>query len=345
MSHKRVHIAVVGLGRIGHVHFTNALNNRKFKVVAVVDPIEKLRTEFAERGDCKGYATLAEALKDASNAFEAVFVCTPTGEHPDGIRESLNADKHVFCEKPIAYDVKIVDEVYALAKAKGKVLLCGFQRRSDPSFLKLKKAIDDGKIGTLHKVRTISRDNPCPSLAYLKISGGLIFDCSSHDCDEIRWIVGEDPVQVYAVGSAFLPGVGDIPDVDTLEIMFKFPSGRLGSVDISRISVSGYDQRVEAHGEKGTVYAENEKDTTVTLATVDGFSFPPDKYSFPTRYKEAYSGEIDHFANLVHGTEKVLRLTHEDVHKNCLILHAANESLKSGVPIKLNYDTWTKAKH
>jgi hypothetical protein len=56
----------------------------------------------------------------------------------------------------------------------------------------------------------------------------------------MRWYTNEDPNLVYAIGSAFLPGVGDIPDVDTLEIMFKFPSGRLGSVDISRISTSGY---------------------------------------------------------------------------------------------------------
>jgi myo-inositol 2-dehydrogenase/D-chiro-inositol 1-dehydrogenase len=342
---RRVTVAVLGLGRIGAVHFSNSLNNRKFKIVAVVDPIEERRKDFAERGECKPYASLADALADASNPFEAVMVCTPTGEHPAGIRDSLNAGKHVFCEKPIAYDTKIVDEVYALAKQKGKILLCGFQRRHDPNFIRLKNMIDSGKIGTLHKVRTISRDNPCPSLAYLKISGGLIFDCSSHDCDEMRWLTGEDPVQVYAVGSAFLPGVGEIPDVDTLEIMFKFASGRLGSVDISRISVSGYDQRAEAHGDKGTAYAENEKDSTTILATNQGFLQDVDKYSFPTRYLQAYSAEVDHFANLCLGKETVPRLSHEDVHKNCLILHAANQSLQSGVPVKINYDTWKNAQH
>jgi len=336
----RVNVVVVGLGRIGAVHFTNASVNRKLKVVGVVDPIEERRNEFAERGDCKAYASLTEALADKSNTFEGVIVCTPTGEHPANIRESLNAGKNVFCEKPIAYDTKIVDEVYKLAKEKGKVLLCGFQRRHDPSFVKVKKAIEEGKIGTLHKVRTISRDNPCPSLAYLKISGGLIFDCASHDCDEIRWLTGEDPVSVYAVGSAFLPGVAEIPDVDTLEVTFKFPSGRLGSIDISRISVSGYDQRVEAHGEKGTIYAENEKDTTFILANHLGFTHEPDKYSFPTRYVAAYSAELDHYANLCHGTEKVPRLTHEDVHKNCLLLQYANESLQKGVPVKIDYSTW-----
>jgi len=345
MGGHRVTVCVIGLGRIGNVHFTNASNNRKLKVVAVVDPIEKLSVEFAERGDCKGYATFAAAVADVSNPFEGVLICTPTGEHPANIRDALHAGKHVFCEKPIAYDTKIVDEVYALAKAQGKVLLCGFQRRSDPSFTRLKHMIDEGKIGTLHKVRTISRDNPCPPLAYLKISGGLIFDCASHDCDEMRWLTGEDPVQVYAVGSAFLPGVADIPDVDTLEITFKFPSGRLGSVDISRISLSGYDQRVEAHGDKGTLYAENEKDTTTILATAQGFTQEVDKYSFPTRYVAAYSNELDHFANLCTGVDTVPRLTHEDVHKNCLLLTYANQSLKTGLPVTIDYATWTSGHH
>jgi len=114
--------------------------------------------------------------------------------------ESLEAGKQVFCEKPIAYDTKTVDEVYGLAEKKGLTLLCGalhlgsasrffsyssnyltgFQRRHDNSFAKVKTLIDEGKIGKLHKIRTISRDNPCPPLAYLKISGGLIFDCSSY---------------------------------------------------------------------------------------------------------------------------------------------------------------------
>lgn len=81
-----VTLCVVGLGRIGAAHFTNAMNNRKFKIVAVCDPIEERRKDFAERGDCKGYASLNAALADTANHFEAVFICTPTGEHPAGIR-------------------------------------------------------------------------------------------------------------------------------------------------------------------------------------------------------------------------------------------------------------------
>jgi len=341
-KHHRINILVIGLGRIGAVHFDNAARNRKFHIRGVVEPLEERRADYMERADCKGYSTLAEALHDKSNPVEAVFVCTPTGAHPEGIKESLLAGKHVFCEKPISYDTKIVDELYSLAAEKKLILLCGFQRRHDHSFVKVKQLIDEGRIGKLHKLRTISRDNPCPPLAYLQISGGIVFDCASHDCDEMRWLTGEDPNLVYAVGSAFLPGVGDIPDVDTLEIMFKFPSGRLGNVDISRISTSGYDQRVEAHGESGTLYAENEKDTTAILATNNGFTTDPDKYSFPTRYVQAYSSEIDHFANLVHGVETVPKLTHEDVHKNCVILRSANESLKTGQPVKIVYTEWEK---
>jgi myo-inositol 2-dehydrogenase/D-chiro-inositol 1-dehydrogenase len=341
-TRKRVNAAIVGLGRIGAVHFDNASRNLKFRIRAVVEPIDARRQDYAERADAKAYHTLTEALADAANPIDAVIICTPTGTHPELIKEALQAGKQVFCEKPIAYDTKIVDDLYNLAKQKGLVLLCGFQRRHDASFAKVKTLVDEGRIGKLHKIRTISRDNPCPPLAYLQISGGIIFDCASHDCDEMRWYTGEDPELVYAVGSAFVPGVAEIPDVDTLEITFKFPSGRLGSVDISRISTSGYDQRVEAHGEKGTLYAENERDTTTVLATKDGFTVDPNKWSFPTRYVQAYSTEMDHFANLCLGIEKVPKLSHEDVHKNCVILHAANDSLKSGLPVKIKYDEWNK---
>jgi len=341
-KHKKVEVLVVGLGRIGAVHFRNASISRKFRIKGVVELIDSVRHDYMERAECKGYKTLTEALADTNNHVDAVLVCTPTGEHPSNIKEALLAGKQVFCEKPIAYDTKIVDELYLLAAQRNLTLLCGFQRRHDNSFVKVKTLLDEGRIGKLHKIKTISRDNPCPPLSYLQISGGIIFDCASHDCDEMRWYTGEDPHLVYSVGSAFLPGVGDIPDVDTLEIMFKFPSGRLGSVDISRVSVSGYDQRVEAHGEKGTLYAENEKDTTVISATKDGFTVDPDMYSFPTRYVQAYSSELEHFADLCLGHAHTPKLSHEDVHKNCVILHAANESLKSGQPVKIEYTEWNK---
>lgn len=180
------------------------------------------------------------------------------------VLESLNADKNVFCEKPIGHDCKTVDSVYDLAKEKGKWMLTGFQRRFDPHFTKVRSAVQSGQVGKLHKVKSISRDNPVPTLDYLKISGGIIHDCASyvfsaffrlhvsfsvsysfywlvsHDLDLVRWTIGKDPIKVYAVGVTHDPNIEAIGDYDSVDISLVFPDNVLGSVDVTRKAVYGY---------------------------------------------------------------------------------------------------------
>jgi len=334
---KVVGVVVAGLGRIGAAHFTNISANPKFKIVAVVDPIEELRSKHATRVGAKHFADLKDALADSSLQFQGVVVCTPTAFHAEHITMALNCGKAVFCEKPISNELKIVDEVYNLAKQKNLPLLCGFQRRSDPSFCKLKEHLSSGAVGSVVKVKTISRDHPFPNYAFLRTSGGLVFDCCSHDVDVQCWLTGEVPNEVYAMGTAIDQEVKAMNDFDTLEVLFKFPSGVMGSIDISRHSTCGYDQRIEVLGTKAVVFAENPKDTTVILANSSGFTYDPAVYSFPTRYKHAYSAELDHFADLVSGVVNAPRLTHHDVRVNCIILHAIAESAQKGLPVKVKY--------
>jgi len=333
----QVSVIIAGLGRIGATHFDNISASQKLKIVGVVDPIEYLRKRYAERAGAKHHAEMKDALNDSSLKFEGVVICSPTGFHIDHIKLALNAGKAVFCEKPISNDVKLIDEVYALAKAKNIPLLCGFQRRSDKSFAKLKEHLVAGSVGNVVKVKTISRDHPFPNYAFLKTSGGLVFDCCSHDVDVQCWLTGEVPNEVYAMGTAIDKEVKAMNDFDTLEVLFKFPSGIMGSIDISRHSTCGYDQRIEVLGTKAVVFAENPKESTVILANSAGFTCDPSVYSFPTRYKQAYSDESDHFADLISGATKTPRLTHHDVRVNCIILHAIAESAQKGLPVKVTY--------
>jgi len=336
--HQPVHVIVAGLGRIGAAHFSNISTNYKFRVIAVVDPIQDLRKQYAAKVGAKDYADLSELLADKTISFTAVVLCTPTGFHAEHITMCLNAGKAVFCEKPISNDIKVVDHVYNLAKEKKLPLLCGFQRRHDTSFCKLKEHLATGAVGDVVKVKTISRDHPFPNYAFLRTSGGLVFDCCSHDVDVQCWLTGEVPNEVYAMGTAIDKEVKAMNDFDTLEVLFRFPSGIMGSIDISRHSTCGYDQRIEVLGTKAVIFAENPKESTVILANSTGFTYDPACYSFPTRYKQAYSAELDHFADLVSGAAATPKLTHYDVRVNCIILHAISESAQKGAPVKPKYD-------
>jgi len=269
---------------------------------------------------------------------QAVLICTPTDTHTSLIREALNAGLQVLCEKPISNNVEEVDDLYNMAKQKGLNLLCGFHRRYDPNFSKLKTILGSGKVGKLIKVRSISRDNPLHvSLEYLKVSGGIIADTASHDIDMVRFITGEEPESVYVVANAFSTEVAAIGDHDQIEMIFKFPSGVIGTIDISRNAAYGYDQRLEILAHQGSIVVENQKPTTVVVGGIEGFLLEPPCFSFPQRYQEAYRVEVNHFVNLARGVEKTPRLTHLDIHNITVILKACQQSLKEGIPVKIKY--------
>jgi len=242
-----------------------------------------------------------------------------------------------FTEKPIGHSVKEVLEVYDLAKAVGKHLLTGFQRRFDPTFMKLKAELDAGRIGTLHKVKTFSRDNPAPSMDYLAISGGVVHDCAAHDVDLLRWITGQSPKSVYVAASAFHPGIASLNDFDVLDMIWRFDSGVVGTVDVARLAVYGYDQRIECLGDKGVLDAKNQSPTSLSIGQLDGFHSDANKYSFPERYKEAYYNEVDHFADLILGKVAEAKLTATDVAHVTIMLDAAAESARTGKIVEINY--------
>jgi len=116
----------------------------------------------------------------------------------------------------------------------------------------------------------------------------------------------------------------------------KFPSGALGSIDLSRKAAYGYDQRIEVLGDKGMVQAMNRQPTTTVLSTDQGISTDPYCYSFPQRYDQTYALELDHFVDVVEG-KAAPRLTHDDARKVAIIADAAEESCRSGKPVQLKY--------
>jgi len=332
----RIGVAIIGAGRIGVVHLNNILSNQRFDLLYVVDAVEAVaKAGAAKSPHAKAITTVDEAIQDPK--VQAIVICTPTAQHRDIIVKAAHAKKHIMCEKPISLKIDEIDECYNECKKNGVHLLCGYQRRSDPSFRKLQEACRSGGVGTVQIVKTTSRDNPVPTLAYLKISGKVFHDCGSHDIDVCRWILGEDPMEVFSVASAFNKDIKAMGDWDTVLISLKYPSGAIASIDLSRKAAYGYDQRIEVLGDKGMVQAMNKQPTSMILSSDQGISSDAYCYSFPQRYVEAYSMELDHFADVVQkGVEP--RLSHDDARKVAIIADAAEKSAETGKPVALKWD-------
>src|SRR6185312_6276869 len=125
-----------------------------------------------------------------------VIVASATDTHLDYALKAHAAGKAVFCEKPIDLDL-------ARARAAGRELagarlLLGFNRRFDPNFRALKARLDSGAIGRLETLQITSNDPAPPPIAYVNVSGGLFKDMAIHDLDMARWLLGEEPVEVFA---------------------------------------------------------------------------------------------------------------------------------------------------
>jgi len=200
-----------------------------------------------------------------------------------------------------------------------------------------KKKLVDGVVGSTRIVKTTSRDFPPPPISYLKTSGGIFRDCACHDIDMCRWLLKEDPVEVFVCASAFNPEIAEIKDFDTVVINFKTASGKLAIIDLSRVSSYGYDQRIEVLGAEGMLQAMNVLPTSNIISTSDGLTQNTLKSPFTLRYKEAYACEIDHYVDLVVGKIDTPRHGHQDSRKIQIICDACDECVRTGKPVQIKY--------
>ena len=121
-----------------------------------------------------------------------------------------------------------------------------------------------------------------------------------HDLDMARFLLGEEPVEVHALGSVLVdPAIGKAGDVDTAMVMLKTASGKLCQISCSRRATYGYDQRIEVHGSAGMLRAGNLHETTVEVATKTGFLSDPVLNFFLERYANAYRLELEAFIDAI----------------------------------------------
>jgi myo-inositol 2-dehydrogenase/D-chiro-inositol 1-dehydrogenase len=117
-----------------------------------------------------------------------------------------------------------------------------------------------------------------------------------HDFDMARFVLGEEPVAVSAMGSALVDkAIGEAGDIDTAVVIMETASGKVAQISNSRRATYGYDQRVEAHGDKGMLRADNVRETTVEWAGAHGFASDKALNFFLERYDAAYRNELDAF--------------------------------------------------
>tara|TARA_R110002096_G_scaffold317854_2_gene512214 strand:- start:9931 stop:10953 length:1023 start_codon:yes stop_codon:yes gene_type:complete len=310
---KKLNIAIIGLGRAGRFHLSSLNQLDSCNLKYVVDPNLSTSSEVVTQNKFILLKDIEPVLEDPE--IDAVIISTPTQSHFKYICNSLEAGKHVFTEKPLGKASENIITCFELAQKNNLALFLGFQRRYDKNFIELKNNISG--IGQVRTIKMSSRDNPKPSLDYLKVSGNIFHDMLIHDFDMLQFLLGyKIPSSVFTLGHTYDPEIKKLDDFDTVLVTLKYPDGLICSIDTSRTAVYGYDQRVELFAENGMAIAENERNNTVEIHTKKGVFRNPINFSFPQRYKEAYKKEISDFVTGILNGELV------NVPKNeCLLGH------------------------
>ena len=324
--------AVLGAGRIGQVHARAIASVPGAELVAIAEPnataAEAARAAFG----CE--IRTIDACAAAADV-DAVVICTPTNTHADLIEQFVKAGKKVFCEKPVDLEVARVKQALAVVEAEGGTLMVGFQRRFDPDFMALKSAIDDGKIGDVEMITLTSRDPGPPPAEYIKVSGGIFRDMTIHDFDVARWLLGEEVTTVRAAASVLTdPEIGQLGDYDSVNVILTTASGKHCTITNTRRATYGYDQRIEVHGSKGSVTAENHRESRIEIANADGYLRAPLLNFFMSRYVAAYANEIAAFVDAV-ARGVTPPTTGEDGLKALELAVAALESVRTGKAVTL----------
>lgn len=293
----RLNVAVIGTGLIGRVHAQHlSARIRAARLAAICD------TNPVAAAECLGLCNVGvlavfedyrQLLSDPT--IDAVAICTPGEMHGQVIEAAAGAGKHIFCEKPIDCDLARADRALAAVERAGVKLQIGFNRRFDTNFRYVKEAISSGAVGRLHTLHIVSRD---PVQDEEEPLADLFLDTTIHDLDMARFLTGSEVTSIYAIGGHMgEPHSGDAPD--TAVITLRFANGVIATIENSRRSAYGYDQRLEVFGSEGAISVGNESPHQAIVSNRDGVLSSPPLAFFRERYADSYVAEMSAFAQCV----------------------------------------------
>ncbi len=296
MTNTSIGFGVLGVGRIGALHARNIAGTIDgAHLVAVMDanPDAAQRAVYGGAAVCDDVDTLLEHPD-----VEAVLIASPTTLHAEQIKAAARAGKAVFCEKPVALDLRETQDALSVVQETGVPFQIGFNRRFDTGFREVARAIHAGELGRPEMFRSQSSDPTPPPESYVATSGGIFLDSVIHDIDIARFMVG-DIERVTALGRVLVADyMNNYGDVDTSILTLEFASGAIGVIQNSRRTVHGYDLRVEVHGERGKLVTEAERATQVWKYGEAGIRGDY-VYYFLERFRDAYRAEVQAFVNAV----------------------------------------------
>lgn len=246
--------AIVGCGKVGQTHADALAALDGAELVAACDRTLEGATAFAARNGIHGYADLGAMLRE--ERVQVLSVCTPHPRHAEAIEIAAAHRVHVLVEKPLAATLADCDRAIDACAAAGVRLGVISQRRWYPPIVRMREAIDAGRIGrpVLATIDLLGwRDeayyasNPWRG-TWAGEGGGVLVNQAPHQLDLLLWLMGEaDEVFGYRANANH----PSIEVEDTAVGVVRFRSGGLGVLTLSNAQHPGIGGRIHVHGSNG----------------------------------------------------------------------------------------------
>jgi len=275
---RAVRTALVGCGKVGHLHAQALVSLPEADLVGVCDAQGDRAEAFAGRYGTRAFADIDALLATAKP--EAIVVCTPHPLHAEPVVRAARAGVHALVEKPLAASLADCDAMLAAARDAGTLLGVVSQRRLYEPVRRMKAALDAGKVGRpvlgtfvmfSWRDEAYYRSDPWRG-KWATEGGGVLVNQSPHQLDLLQWFLGEiDEVSGYWANVNH----PTIEVEDTALAMIRFKSGALGSIVTSVSQRPGLYTKVHVHGSNGaSVGVETDRGATF-IAGMTGIAEPP----------------------------------------------------------------------
>ena len=298
-------VLVIGCGSIGERHIKNLKSLPLSQLLACEQ--DEQRLEYIKKTyEIKGFKDYEEAF--ASEAVDAVLVCTATSNHITPALAAIRQGCHVFIEKPISHNLEKVDDLINEARNRKLILMTGFNYRFHPDLRQVKKLLDSGAIGQpistrvhfgcnfqyrqpYHNYKDYRQD-----YAAQKTGGGVILDAATHFIDYLLWFFG-DVIEVFCYSGKM--GRFDLEAEDFAEILLKFKKGTVAGIHADFIQ-KPYQNKCEIIGEKGTITWDYTERKVMLFSTA---SNQWQEIKVENKTNDMYVKEIKHFIQCIKGEE------------------------------------------
>jgi predicted dehydrogenase len=261
MSRDSIGVGILGAGTAAEFHHAAILANAGLgaRLVALGDSSQQRCAEAAARF---GAPCVSPGRLLADPDVDVLCICTPNGLHAQHIAAAARARKHVLVEKPIALTLEDADAAIAACEQAGVQLGVVLQRRMDPLFQAIHRAIEAGDLGDVmlgivtipyHRAKSYYTESPWRGMWQLA-GGGALINQGIHQVDLLLWYMG-DPVSVQACGGHLYH---DIEVEDVLSATLRFANGACATIAATTATSPGFPHRVEVYGTRGGIQVEGE---------------------------------------------------------------------------------------